>query len=136
MEIGFSGVFGVGVGVKRACGKGAVDSQYGTDVIVCILAQRATFPREGLFIFCFNRHTCANNPLNMLKICFLCYSYFSPLQVKNKPCDGDAKYEFILEPVSLVVNRYCITRNQTWLYRLPQSQLIMYSLFIGRTATV
>jgi hypothetical protein len=25
----------------------------------------------------------------------------------------------------------CIARNQTWLYRLPQSQIIMYSLFIG-----
>jgi hypothetical protein len=30
----------------------------------------------------------------------------------------------------------CIARNRTWLYRLLQSQIIMYSLFIGRTATV
>ncbi len=67
---------------------------------------KSYLPKRRPFHFCFNRHTCANNSLNMLKICFLFYSYFSPLQVKNKPCDGGTKHEFILEPVSLVVDRY------------------------------
>jgi hypothetical protein len=31
---------------------------------------------------------------------------------------------------------HCIAGNWTWLYRLPQSQIIMYSLFIRHTATV
>jgi hypothetical protein len=30
----------------------------------------------------------------------------------------------------------CIAGNRTWQYRLPQSHIIMYSLFIGHTATV
>jgi hypothetical protein len=34
----------------------------------------------------------------------LCCIYFSPLQVKNKPCEGFMKYAFILGPFSLVAN--------------------------------
>ncbi len=53
-----------------------------------------------------------------------------PLMLKN----------FEAKPVhlsSLMFSPYiCIAGNQTWLYRLPQSQIIMYSLFIRRTATM
>jgi hypothetical protein len=35
----------------------------------------------------------------------------------------------------VIVSHACIARNQTWLYRLPQSKIIMYS-FIWCTATV
>ncbi len=33
-------------------------------------------------------------------------------------------------------NSYCIAGNRTWLYRLPQSKIVMYRLLFRRTATV
>jgi hypothetical protein len=70
---------------------------------VRILAQRATTQNKGLFIL-LNHHTCANNSLYILYICFLSHSYFSSLQVKNIPCEGVTKHAFILGPVVLIVN--------------------------------
>jgi hypothetical protein len=49
---------------------------------------------------------------------FLCYSYFSPLQVKKKTCDEVMKHAFILGPVFFVANnkniksRSCATANK------------------------
>ncbi len=76
---------GYGVRAKRASRKGAVDDlQHGTSV------EGSSHPctkgyhsQQGSFYFYLNCHTCAGNWLYMLQTCFLCYSYFYPLQVKN-----------------------------------------------------
>jgi hypothetical protein len=52
-----------------------------------ILVQRATTPNKGFFLYFITTHVllfviCAVNKL-------LVFSCFTPLQVKNKPCDGD-----------------------------------------------
>jgi hypothetical protein len=45
--------------------------------------------------------------VNYCALCNIVYYciHFSPLQVKNKPCEGVSKSAFILGPVSMVVNR-------------------------------
>jgi hypothetical protein len=76
---------------------------------VGILAQRATIPSKGLFMFTVcNSHTCADYSLYMLLICFLCYLYFSPPQITNKPRDGGTEHAFILGPVNSVANMHFI----------------------------
>jgi hypothetical protein len=53
---GLRGIFGVGVGAKRACGMGQLILSMGLVWReVHILAQKATTPRKGFFAF--NYHT-------------------------------------------------------------------------------
>ncbi len=91
--------------LKGLVGKETVDSQHGLVwKVVPILAQRGL----ALSIVLINIH--------VLIICCLCYkyafllhSYFSPLQVKNRPLDKDTKHGFILGPTSLVANSLIIS---------------------------
>jgi hypothetical protein len=102
VKIGLGGVLGVGAGVKGACGRGLVNSQPGLEWReVLVIAQRATTPGKRFFHFYFT-HVLSFIVyiVNML----LCYSYFQPLQVKNKPHDEVRKHAFVLEPISLVAN--------------------------------
>ncbi len=52
------------------------------------------YPKLGIFLYFIITHVL----LSVIRavIFFLCYSYFAPLQVKNKPQDGDSKHAFIL----------------------------------------
>jgi hypothetical protein len=69
---------------------------------VRILAQRSTTSSKG-FLSIITTHVmhCI-----YCKYAILRCSYFCPLQVKNKPHDGDAKHAFIIGPVSLVANSF------------------------------
>jgi hypothetical protein len=92
---GEKGVFGVRQGAEN----GAVDLEHGAGMgRRSLLKQRATTPSKRAFLLCLsNHHTC---------IMFtMCLNVFSPLQVKNKPCDGDSEPAFILAP--------CVVRLQT-----------------------
>jgi hypothetical protein len=48
---GVEGVFGVGVGAKRVCGKGAVDSQHGTSVEGFASLHKGLLPKVKAFLF-------------------------------------------------------------------------------------
>ncbi len=58
-----------------------------------------------VFVF-FNYHTCVDGLFYLLQILFLCYSYFSSLQVKNKPYDKDLKHAFIPGPIFFSLDAY------------------------------
>ncbi len=74
---------------------------------VCILAQRTTTLSKGFFSN-ITTHVlpCIVYVVNMLSCAVHIYS---PLQVKNKPRDGDSKHVFILGPASLVANSIFLT---------------------------
>jgi hypothetical protein len=65
---------------------------------VCILALKTTTPSKGFL--------CLKASTKLAYIVSYCI-YFSPLQVKNKPCETVTKHAFILGPVSMLENNEC-----------------------------
>jgi hypothetical protein len=72
------------------------------------LAQGAAATIKGSFIF--NYHSCANCIVYIINV-LPCYSYLSPLQIENKPCDGVTKHAIVPGPVSLVANKLKISEK-------------------------
>jgi hypothetical protein len=100
---GEGGILGVGKGLDRLVGMRQLILSMGlVSVEVCILEQRATTLSKKMS-YSYHR-TCVEYCCMFCKNAFCAFDIFSPLQVKNKACDGDAKHVFILEPNSLIVN--------------------------------
>ncbi len=100
---GEGGILGGGKGLNRLVGMRLLILRMGqVSVEVCILEQRATTISKKLSYS--YHHTCVEYCCMFCKNDFCAYDIFSPLQVKNKACDGDAKQAFIPEPYSLLVN--------------------------------
>jgi hypothetical protein len=70
-------------------------------VEVHIRMRRATIQSKRLFFFTFISATHAINTGRLLVM--LGEQYISPLQVKNKPRDGETEHVFILGPMDCVV---------------------------------
>ncbi len=75
---GVEGNVSEGVEAKRDCGEGAADSQHGTDVEgsshPCTKGYHPNY-FKGLFIFYFDRYTCADNSLYMYVANIFCAIY-------------------------------------------------------------
>jgi hypothetical protein len=82
-KIGLRGMLGAGVGGQK--GLWCMGLAWRE---ICILARWATTPSKGFYFPFLNWHLCANHPLCIAKICSCAIHFFSPLQVKNKPCGG------------------------------------------------
>ncbi len=86
--IGLMGIIGVKVGAKHLWEAGQL-----------ILSMGLVWTEGKGYFLCLLPHTgCCT--LYVLEICYLCFSYFSPLQDKSKPLNGDSKHAFILGPVA------------------------------------
>jgi hypothetical protein len=88
----------VGVGAKRACGRGAVDSWHGTG------GEGSSHPCTKTYLPLY--FTLIAKHSQVLIIHCICCKYlfvlfiFSPLQVKNQPCDEGTKHAFYLGPLA------------------------------------
>jgi hypothetical protein len=95
--------------VREGAENGAVDPEHGTSI------GKFTFTHKGSSIivrgisFMFNHHTCIKDCIGVYIT--KCLNIPSPLQVKNKPCDGDSEHVFILVSLSSTVatSEYCVS---------------------------
>ncbi len=83
------------MGSKGCNQRGGLKDSKGSRGAIRAHASKATSTSEGFVHL-------KNHTLYIVQCCMYTV-YFSPLHVKNKPCEGAEKCAFILGPVSMVI---------------------------------